>query len=354
MPKNSNKRVSFRDQFTRSYRLARTRTRSRIHGYMNRRPHRTFRRTRRRDYLRSLQLPGYLSFTHSVNKTLWRHKRIFLSLAVVYGVLSGVLVGIGSQETYASLTDTLQETGSEVFQGNFGEIGKAGLLFASIATSGLTGTPSEAQQIYSALLVLLVWLTTVWLLRNLMAGHAVRVRDGLYSSGSPLVSTFLVSLLLVVQLLPLGLAIIGYSAASATGLLTNGVEAMLFWLAAGLLATLSLYWISATFFAMIIVTLPGMYPWRAIHTAGDMVVGRRVRILARLLWMLLAVAVTWALVLVPTILLDTGLKNIWSQLEWIPIIPIVLLLLSISTVIWSAGYVYLLYRKVVDDDAAPA
>jgi hypothetical protein len=340
--------------FKHAYAETRQKTQARIRNFMSRRPHRSFRMTRRRDYHRSLKLPGYIAFTHHVNTTVWRFRKIFLALAIVYGLLTGVLVGIGSQETYSTLTDTLQETGSEVFEGNWGQLGQAGLLFASIATSGLTGTPSEAQQIYAALLVLLVWLTTVWLLRNLLAGHKVRMRDGLYSAGAPIVPLFIVSLLLVIQLLPLGLALIAYSAASASGLLEGGVEAMLFWAVAGLLAVLSLYWIVSTFMAMIVVTLPGMYPGRALRTAGDMVVGRRVRILLRLLWMLLVIALAWAVVLIPFILLDAGIKNLWPTIEWLPVVPVVLLLLGILSVVWSSAYVYLLYRRVVDDDAKPA
>lgn len=129
---------------------------------------------------------------------------------------------------------------------------------------------------------------------------------------------------------------------------------MLFWIAAGLLTLLSIYWISSTFFALIVVTLPGMYPMQALRTAGDMVVGRRLRILLRLLWMGLGLVLAWALVLIPFILFDGWLKGVWPQIEWLPIVPVVLLLMSTATVVWTAAYIYLLYRKVVDDDAKPA
>ena len=102
--------------------------RQRIQSFKSRRPHRSFMLTRRRDYSRSLKLPRYIAFTQSVNKTIWQHKKVFIWLAVVYGALSTILIGIGSQETYSTLTSTLQETGSQVFQGNLGELGKAGLL----------------------------------------------------------------------------------------------------------------------------------------------------------------------------------------------------------------------------------
>lgn len=322
--------------------------------YLSRRPHRSFIRTRRRDYVRSLQLPGYFSFTMQVYKILWRNKKIFLLLAAVYAVITAILVGLSSQDAYSSLTDIIKQTSGDLFSGDWGELGKASLLFVSTISGGINSNLTDAQQVYAGLIILLTWLTTVWLLRNILAGAKVKLRDGLYNASSPLLSTALVTVVLVAQLIPVAIAILGYSAASATGLLTGGVEAMLFWIAAGLLTLLSLYWITSTFVAMIVVTLPGMYPWQALRTAGDIVIGRRVRILLRLLWMVLGVAIAWVVVMIPVILFDTWIKNVWSAIEWLPIVPVGLLALSSLTIIWAASYIYLLYRRIVADDAAPA
>ncbi|HEY8885952.1 MAG TPA: hypothetical protein VIM31_00405 [Candidatus Microsaccharimonas sp.] len=355
MPRTSKKKpLSKKEQFLATVKKPVTAVQQHAKALMARRPHRSFRITRRRDYNRSLKLPGYFAFSRSVTKTLWQHKKIFIWLAVVYAILTMMLVGIGSQETYNSLTSTLQDTGTQIFQGNLGQLGQAALLFVSISSSGLNATPTEAQQIYIVLIALLVWLTTVWLLRSLLAGHKVKMRDGLYSAGAPIIATLLVGLVLIVQLIPIGLAIVAYAAANSTGLLTGGVAAMLFWFAAGLLAIMSLYWITSTFLALIIVTLPGMYPMKALKTAGDMVVGRRLRILLRILWMMASVIVAGAVVFIPIILINTGLTNIWPVVANAPIVPIALTLFSVVAFIWAASYIYLLYRKVVDDDAKPA
>lgn len=310
--------------------------------------------TRRRDYKRSLQLPGYIAFTHQVNKVFIKHKKMFLWLAVIYAVLSAALVGIGSQETYTTLSDSLRSAATEVVGGNTAQIWQVGIVLGTLATSGLSQTPSEGQQIFGALLILLVWLTTVWLLRNVLAGHKVRLRDGLYSAGAPIVPTFIITLVMLVQLIPVAIAAIGFTAASSTGLLSSGVEAMLFWFAAGALALLSLYWLTSTFFAMIIVTLPGTYPVRALRMAGDMVVGRRIRILLRVIWMLVPLALAWIIVMLPVVLIDSWIKGIWAWSAWIPIVPVFLMLMGVLSVTWTAGYIYLLYRKVVEDDAKPA
>lgn len=324
-----------------------------MESFLARRPHRSFRVTRRRDYARSLKLPGYFAFTNYVRKTLWINRKTFILLALVYAVVTAVMVGIVSQTSYNTLTDTLRTTSGNLFVGGWGEISKAGLLLLTAVTGGMSQSLTDVQQVYAGIIMLLTWLTSVWLLRNILAGRKVKVRDGLYNSGSPILSTFLVALLFVVQLLPLAIALISYSAAAGSGLLAGGVEAMLFWIAAGLLSLLSLYWITGTIFAMIIITLPGMYPYQAIKTAGDIVVGRRLRILLRFLWLAVTVVLAWAIIMIPIILLDGWIKSVWSTINWLPIVPIVLLALSSMTIIWMSSYVYLLYRKVVADDSKP-
>lgn len=322
--------------------------------YLARRPHRSLRLTKRRDYARSLKLPGYFAFTAYVNKTLGQNKKMIVLLVLIYSLLSFVLVGIASQDTYSTLGSSLNDASSEVFQGNFGELSKAGLLIGTAVTGSFSSTLTDTQQIYAVIITILVWLTTVWLLRNRLAGHKVKLRDGLYNSSAPLLSTLVVVLVLVVQLLPLALALIAYGAASSTGLLNGGVEAMLFWFVAAGLALISLYWITSTFIALIIVTLPGMYPFVALRTAGDVVIGRRMRILLRLLWMALVIGLTWVVVMVPVVLFDSWIKGLLPVINWIPLVPVVLLIVSSFSVVWSASYIYLLYRKVVADDAKPA
>lgn len=318
--------------------------------YLDSRTHRSFQRTKRRDYVRQLKLPGYIGFTIHVAKTLWSSRKTFIILAITYALITVLLVGIASQDLYQTMSTTLATTSGDLFTGTFGELGKAGLLFLTSASGGLSQNLTESQQVYAGLILLMTWLTTVWLLRNIMAGHKVKVRDGLYNAGSPIVSTFLIALVFIVQLLPVGLALVAYSAASATGLLAGGVEAMLFWVAFGLLTLLSLYWITSTFFALIIVTIPGVYPMQALKTANDLIIGRRIRILLRLVWLFIITGLVWVLVMIPVIIIDMRIKELWTGTSWVPTIPITLLALSSITTIWVSSYVYLLYRKVVDND----
>lgn len=319
-------------------------------AFAARRPHRSFRRTLRRDYKRSLSIPGYWALTTNVARLLWSHKRLFGLLVLFYAVLSFLFVGLASQVSFSQLQQVIDETSGELFNGGWGEISRAGLLLTSGILGSFTPELSEAEQIYSGLLVLLVWLTTVWLLRSIYAGSEPRLRDGLYSAGSPIVATALIAIYMILQTLPLILAVL---IISSVGLL-GGAISLVFWAAAILLITLSVYWLTGSFMALIVVTLPGMYPWRAIQIAGDMVVGRRLRILIRIIWLLVSVLLVWSVLVLPTILLNSWLAEQNDFFDNIPLVPFVMLGVTSLSTVWTSAYIYVLYRKVVDDDEKPA
>lgn len=327
---------------------------SRIKKVLARRPHRSFRLTRRRDYKRSLKLPGYWSFTNFVRRTLWQNRRLFGGLILVYIAATIVISGFGAQETYANLSSTLKESGSELFEGNVGAIGQASLLLVTTVTTGLSPDLTQAQSVLGGLALFFAWLATIWLLRNTLAGHRPRLRDGLYNSGSPVLATVLVGFIITVQLLPSAIAIIVYSAAQTSGLLESGVSAMLIWISVILFVMLSIYWLTSSLIALVVVTLPGMYPMHAIRTAGDLVIGRRVRVLFRLVWLGFIIALTWILIVVPIILFDDWIKQVAPAINWLPLVPLTIISLGSVTAVFATSYLYLLYRRIVDDDAAPA
>jgi hypothetical protein len=319
--------------------------------FLNRRPHRTFRLSKRSDYVKKLNLPGYFSLTKMTNVIIWKNKKIFGGLVLVYGILTALFIGMASQDIFTTLSDMLKNTSTQVAGGDFGALGQAGILMFTTVAGGATQSLNEIQQMLAGLFAIFVWLTTIWILRNKIAGVKIKLRDALYNAGAPLIPSVLLSLMLVVQVIPLALAVVGYSAAQLTGILDGGVEAMLFWIVVGLLVSLSLYWISTTLFALVVITLPGVYPIKALKTASDIVVGRRLRILYRLLWLCLVVTISWIVVFIPIILMNTWITNVWSAFRSVPLVPIVMLFMSTATLIWSASYVYMLYRKIVDDAA---
>ncbi len=333
----------------------------RIKKLLTRRPHRSFRLTRRRDYKRSLKLPGYWSFTNEVRHRLWQNRRLFGGLILVYAVAIIIINSFGAQDAYSQLSDTLKSSGGDLFKGNFGSVTQAGLLLASTVNLQLFPDISRAQTaqegvqwVTSGLAAFLIWLSTIWLLRNTMAGHKPRLRDGLYNSGSPILATVLVGFVLTLQMIPAALAVLVYLAAEASGLLENGVSAMLVWTGVILMSLVTLYWITSTIIAMVVTTLPGMYPMQSIKAAGDLVIGRRLRILFRWLWLLVIIGATWCVIMIPIILFDDWVKQLVPAIKWLPLVPLAVIAMGSLTIVYVTSYIYMLYRRIVDDDAAPA
>lgn len=323
--------------------------------FLRRRPHRTLKLTKRRDYKRSLSLPGYFAFTIEVSKLLWKYRVKFLLLGIIYIVLMFAFQLLGSQGTYASFREVLEATEpSGLLEGAVGEFERAGLLLMSVVSVGLAGELSEGQQIAAVLIVLYMWMAIIWLLRNILAGKKVKVRDAIYNAGAPIVPTFLMFFILLVQLLPAAFMVIIVSAGIQSGFISQGAPAMAAGLGLALIIVGTLYWVVSTAIALVVITLPGMYPFRALSIAGDLVIGRRLRLLLRIVWLAVTIVAWWVVVMIPVIILDNAVKNWIETIEWLPIVPVAMLLLTTLSIMWATTYIYLLYRKVVDDDASPA
>ncbi len=322
-------------------------------NYLSRRPHRSFRRTYRRDYVRSLQMPGYIAFTRYANRMLMQRASTYVLLAVIYAAIMLAVGAVTSQDTYTQISDLLKDSSKDFSETGLNKLGQAGLLLVSAFAGGPQGLAAE-QVAFLSFTLLMVWLASVWLMREYLMGRKPRLRDGLYNAGSPILSTYAVAIILLFQLFPIAIVALLYSGLASYDLVSQGFGSMLFWMFAVIVATLCLYWATSTIVALVVVTLPGMYPMAAIRAAGDLVMGRRLRVLYRLLWGILMIAITWILITVPMVFLDAWLKSTWPALEQVPLMPSLVAFMTSLTCVWYGSYVYLLYRRIVDDNAKPA
>lgn len=308
--------------------------------FKDKRPHRSFLLTRKRDSARSFKISGYFRFCYEVWNVIWKNKRIFISFTILFSILSLLIVGTLSQDNYIAIRDSITNASDQ--------FGISELM--SIFTTSITNTEDTTitSQIITGLMFIFGWLVVVWILRYSMSGHKIKLRDALYNAGSPIVATFVLLLLILLQLLPFALVLVAYVAVSGVGVINweVAIENMAAWCALAALGILTIYWVTTSFISLVIVTNPGVYPWQAIQMASDMVVSRRLKIMLRLLFMLLPLLVLWLVVLLPIILLDN-----WLKLNWLPLIPLFTLFLSTISLTWIASYIFMLYRRLLDDDA---
>ena len=304
-------------------------------------PHKSFRRSYREDYARETEVPGIMYHIFNSFGMIFKNWKLFLPLLIIVVVMNVLFVGIMSESKYIQFQDLLNQTSEQVSGGDIGSVAKAGLLLTStITTGGLSGEASEAAAVFGVLIFLIIWLVTIFLLRHIMAGHKVKLRDGLYNAMTPLISTFLVFIVVLFQCIPIFLLIIAYSAAVQTEFLSTPFYALVFFVFAAVMILISAYLLSSSLMAL---SAPGLYPMRALNAASEMMMGRRVRLILRIVALLLALGIMWVVVMMPLILFDMWMKTFeWT--EGIPFIPICLTIMTCFTCMYVTTYLYLYYR----------
>lgn len=278
-------------------------------------------------------LPSAWKITRLSGALLWKHKTLFGGVLLIYALLQIVLVqgifGADFRETSKLAEDAFGEQWNGLASG-------LTLFTYLVGSAGQTNT-AEAS-VYQSILLLIVSLATIWALRQVLAGHSVRIRDAYYKGMHPLIPFVLVLMVVLLQTLPLLIGAWLYQAVVASGIAVTGVE-QAFWIMIFLLfATLSVYMICSSLFALYIATLADMTPMNALRSARGLVLHRRWSVFRKLLFLLVVLLVGLALVLVPVIVM------------YAPAAPIVFYALGVLVVGFVHAYIYTLYRELLLND----
>lgn len=313
------------------------------------RPHRSFKRSYREDYVRETKAPGLLSHAVTTFQFIFKHWKTFVPFILVMTVMYILLVGLLSEDLYTQFQDSIDSVDAELAGGEIGKFAKAGLLLLStITTGGLDSGMGEVQMVFMLLLFLIIWLVTIYLTRHFLAGGKPKLRDGLYNALSPLISTLLVFVVIFIQAIPVMLVIITYSAAIATNFLATPFYALVYFIFAALMILLSTYLLSSSLIALVAVTAPGVYPLQALTSASDLMMGRRTKFIIRIIYLFIVVALIYAVIMTPIIIIDLVIKEAWEWIYGIPIVPFFLLIMTCFVFIYATIYIYRYYRWLLD------
>lgn len=312
-------------------------------------PHKSFRRSYHEDYVRKTETPGLLEHAMTTFQLIFKHWRTFLPLIIIMTISYIVLVGLMNEELYLQFQDSINETSAELANGEIGNFAKAGLLLLStITTGGLNTGMDETQMVFMLFLFLVMWLTTIYLMRHFVAGGKPKLRDALYNALTPLISTLLVFCVIFIQAIPAMLVIITYSAAVATGFLSTPFYALVYFIFAALMILITAYLFSSSIIALVAVTAPGVYPITALSSASDLMNGRRVKFIIRIVYLIIVVALIYAIIMTPIILVDLWLKGICEFIAGWPIVPFFLLVVTCFSFVYATVYLYRYYRWLLD------
>lgn len=297
---------------------------------------RSFRRAYAEDYAKPPETFGFLELTLETFRTIWIYKKLFFPL-IGLGVLFCVLFsGVISEESYRTFRESL-----EISHGDLSNLKKSGLLLLS----GLINLNASSSL---AVAFLLLWLITIYILRHVFAKKQISLRDALYNACAPLLSCLIIFALIAIESLPLVVVAISYSSAVATGFLATPFYALLYFCFAVLMILLSTYLLSHSAFALVATTVPGIYPSEALRATKSLVLGRRLRVIKRLLFLALTLVALWVVVMLPLIILDLWVKNLLPLLSQVPFVSLYILVLSCFSFVYIAVYLYMYYRRILD------
>ena len=270
-------------------------------------PHRTFKRSYREDYVRDLEVPGMAYHVFHSFRLIFKNWKIFLPLVLIMIVLAVFLIGVADEY--------------------------------------LNGET----MVFGGLIFLMIWLITIFVIRHKMAGNKIGIRDALYNSMSPLLSSFVVLIVAAIQTLPIMVLVVAYSSAVETHFLDTSFYAFLFLGFAGLMLLLSGYLLSSSLIALVAVSAPGMYPMEALKTASEVMAGRRIKFVLRLILLLILVVVMWVVVMYPISAFDSFMY----QYEWtrgVPMVKICGIMTACFISVYISVYLYIYYRWILKFD----
>lgn len=292
--------------------------------------HRSFRLTKKR-IRQQKPLPSAWQLIKKTWKIIWQNKLLFGGIAAVQVVISLVLVqGIGSSFDISQLKHQIEDVLGE----NNDRLG-TGVALLSYLVSSTGSQASDLSSAYQMFLAVVIILSTIWASRQVLAGERPGVRDVFYKGMYPLIPFILVMLVIGLQLIP---AVVGnflYSTVISQGLAVTALEKIIWFLLFSLFLLLSLYMLASSLFALYIVTLPDMTPIRALRSARELVLHRRLGVMLRIIAFPILVAVLAVVIFLPLLIFVTWLAQ-----------PLFLALSSLGLVAANV-YMYNLYRSLL-------
>lgn len=312
-------------------------------------PHKSFKRSYSEDYRRPFETPGLLHHAALTFQTLFKNWRTFLPFLALMVVLYVVAVGLLSEEVYEQAKTALDEGTTDFAGGSISNFAKAGiLLISTVTTGGLDNGMDDTEFVFMIMLFLIMWLVVIFLLRHFMAGEKPKLRDGLYNALAPLFATLTVFIVIAIEMIPIMVVVIAYSAAILTDFLSTPFYALLFFIFSAIMVLLSVYLLCAAVVALVAVTSPGLYPGKALGAASDVISGRRIKLVIRIVYMLFVVVLIYVITMLPIILLDMWIKNSWDFVSGWPIVPLFLLIVTCFVFMFATTYIYIYYRWLID------
>lgn len=261
---------------------------------------------------------------------MWQHKKKLLPIMIINAAAYYLL--IKTPTSILSISEIRQSVQNALGEGSLktwnGTLATLGTVVGLNSTSGSNAT----QQSVSFLGISMVY---IWVIRQLHNKHDFNIRDAFYQAFAPIIPILVLMVVATFQIIPFAVAGLVYSIARTGGVFVSGFEDMAFFSVAFLMSLLSFYWLTPTIIAIYVTTIPGMYPFRALKSARQLIQFQRFTVFRRIIIMPLAVLAIYFGTLLFTIRFTPGATLYVSEILAFIILPFIHI------------YLYKLYRSLL-------
>ncbi len=282
------------------------------------------------------KVPNVLNISTASWLVIWKHRKTFSVITLIYGLAYLVLVlGLSSPANVSGLKAEF----SSVFHGHLSTL-YSGFNVYTYLVGSTTSASSASGSAYQVFIIIIASLSIIWTLRQVYQGTKIRARDSYYQGLYPLAQYILILLFIAVELIPLALGAGLYTLLLNGGIAVTILEKVLsIALVLGLVG-FSLYLISSSVIALYIVTLPNMTPLKALRSAKGLVRGRRWSVFRKIIFLPFLLFVVTAIIMLPFIIILPAIS------AWL------FFILTLIGLVYIHSYLYNLYRGLIDDESS--
>lgn len=278
----------------------------------------------------SVNIPSVAEITKQSFMVLWKHKKLFGTIVLIYGIAYLILVqGLSGPGNVSNIKADLSSG-----NGHLGSLYSGVGVFTYLLGSSSSSSGSSSFQV---IVIILASLAVIWALRRVYNNEKIRARDAFYKGPYPLVQYVLILLFIAVELFPLILGLGLYVYLIQDNLAVNIFEQILSLIVALGFAAISFYLVTASIMSTYIVTLADMTPVLALKTGKKLVTKRRLLIFRKLIFLPLLLFVVIGIIMLPFILVLPILAS------WI------FFILCLFALTYIHSYCFTLYRGLMNE-----
>lgn len=274
------------------------------------------------------RIPGVVQLTKSSYRNLAFNPKQFTIVSAIYLFLTLLLV------RGFSATVNIIDLKNKYLSGKGSAIGSDFSAFGSLLGTSVT-SPTASNNLYQTFLFIIFSLVFIWMLRGVFKDRNLGTREVFYKSQGPLVPFIIVIFFLILELLPATIGLFLYATVFSNGIAVHVLDKVLLGGLSFIFIAASIYLLVSSLFAMYIVTLPDVLPIQALKSSWRLTKKRKLVVLRKIVFMVIALAILVALVSIIFIAIIP------------PAAPYIFFTFSIVAILLAHTYIYNLYRSML-------